>query len=50
MTDDPQGFAKEYSERSFWEKVRGFARAAGEGVLEPALKLFYASQDAETPA
>ncbi|MGC4087312.1 MAG: DUF1232 domain-containing protein [Polyangiaceae bacterium] len=51
MSDDEQhGYAKEYSERSFWDKVRGFARAAGEGVLEPALKLFYASQDADTPA
>ena len=50
MADEQQGFAKDYSERGFWEKVRGFARAAGEGVLEPALKLFYASQDGETPA
>jgi uncharacterized membrane protein YkvA (DUF1232 family) len=50
MSDEPSDFAKDYSESGFWEKVRRFARAAGEGVLEPALKLFYASQDADTPA
>jgi uncharacterized membrane protein YkvA (DUF1232 family) len=50
MSDERQDFAREYSERGFWDKVRGFARAAGEGVLEPALKLFYASQDPDTPA
>ncbi|HET9933281.1 MAG TPA: DUF1232 domain-containing protein [Polyangiaceae bacterium] len=49
MATDPQDFAKEFSEGGFWEKVRGFARAAGEAVLEPALKLYYASQDSDTP-
>ncbi|MFZ5891984.1 MAG: YkvA family protein [Myxococcota bacterium] len=50
MSEQHSDFAKEYSEHGFWDKVRNFARVAGESVLEPALKLFYASQDSETPA
>ena len=50
MVDDDTGFAKEYSDEGFWQKVRKFARAAGEGVLEPALKLYFAAQDKDTPA
>jgi uncharacterized membrane protein YkvA (DUF1232 family) len=44
------GYAREYSETGFWEKVKNFAKVAGAGVLEPALKLYYASQDSATPA
>ncbi len=43
-------FEKEFTEDGFWEKVKSFAKVAGESVLEPALKLFYASKDPETPA
>ncbi len=42
-------FEKEFSEDSFWEKVKKFAKSAGESVLEPALKLYYAAQDPDTP-
>ena len=42
-------YAKEYSERNFWDKVKKYAQVAGEGVLEPALKLYYAAQDPDTP-
>lgn len=48
MSDD--GFEKAYSEGGFWEKARKYARAAGETVLEPALKLYYAARDPDTPA
>lgn len=34
----------------FWEKVKNYAKSAGEGVLEPALKMYYAALDADTPA
>lgn len=43
-------YSKDYSEPSFWEKVKNFAKTAGESVLEPALKLYYSAQDADTPA
>jgi len=42
-------FEKEFSENNFWEKVKKFAKSAGESVLEPALKLYYAAQDPDTP-
>jgi len=43
-------FEREYSDQGFWEKVKKFARIAGESVLEPALKLYFAAQDPDTPA
>jgi uncharacterized membrane protein YkvA (DUF1232 family) len=43
-------FSAEYSDSNFWEKVKKYARAAGEGVLEPALKMYYAALDQDTPA
>lgn len=43
-------FVKEYSEDSFWDKAKRYAKEAGEAVLEPALKLYYAAQDPDTPA
>ena len=42
-------FEKEYSEDAFWGKVKKYARAAGEAVLEPALKMYYAASDDDTP-
>jgi len=43
-------FSAQYSEASFWEKTRTYAKQAGEGVLEPALKMYYAALDGDTPA
>jgi uncharacterized membrane protein YkvA (DUF1232 family) len=43
-------FEQEYSEKGFWDKIKNYARVAGESVLEPALRLFYAAQDDDTPA
>ena len=40
----------QYSEASFWKKVKTYARAAGKDTIETALKLFYALQDTDTPA
>lgn len=43
-------FAKEFTEGHFWDKVKRYARVAGESVLEPALILYNVSKDAATPA
>jgi uncharacterized membrane protein YkvA (DUF1232 family) len=45
----PKGFAKDYSEESFWEKVLRYAKSAGRDVIKFALQLFYAAQAPETP-
>jgi uncharacterized membrane protein YkvA (DUF1232 family) len=42
--------ASDYSESSFWEKIKEFALKAGREVIEKALWLFYAAQRPETPA
>jgi uncharacterized membrane protein YkvA (DUF1232 family) len=47
MSDTNYGAS--YSDDSFWDKVKHYAKAAGEGVLTPALKMYYAATDADTP-
>lgn len=42
-------YGKEYSEEKFWDKVVGFAKAAGKEVIEKALSLYYAAQNPQTP-
>jgi uncharacterized membrane protein YkvA (DUF1232 family) len=49
VDDSKIGFGKEYSEAGFWDKVVGVAKSAGKDVIERALWLFYAAQDAKTP-
>lgn len=48
MTDGT--FSSSYSDDGFWEKVKIYAKVAGEGVLEPALKMYYSALDKDTPA
>lgn len=48
MSEDK--FSSAYSDESFWDKVKAYAKSAGEEVLTPALKMYYAAHDAETPA
>jgi uncharacterized membrane protein YkvA (DUF1232 family) len=43
-------FTASYSDDSFWDKVKTYAKSAGEEVLEPALKMYYAALDADTPS
>jgi uncharacterized membrane protein YkvA (DUF1232 family) len=43
-------FASAYSDANFWDKAKKYASAAGERVLEPALKMYYAALDSDTPA
>lgn len=42
-------YSKEYSESSFWDKVKKFATKAGSKVVYTALKLYYTLQSTETP-
>jgi len=46
MNDTPQ---PEFSEASFWNKLKGQALTAGAEVVEKALQLFYALQAPQTP-
>jgi uncharacterized membrane protein YkvA (DUF1232 family) len=49
IEDKKSGFETDYSQRSFWDKLVGFARSAGCDVVEKALQLFYAAQSPDTP-
>ena len=49
MTNKITQFDDAYSDAGFWEKVKKYARAAGASVLEPALKMYYAMLDGDTP-
>jgi uncharacterized membrane protein YkvA (DUF1232 family) len=44
-----ENFSSAYSDDGFWNKVKDYAKVAGEAVLEPALKLYYAATDEDTP-
>lgn len=39
----------DYSDESFWDKLKHYARVAGKPVVEMALQLFYALQAPKTP-
>jgi uncharacterized membrane protein YkvA (DUF1232 family) len=43
-------FNKEYSDSSFWSKVKKYAIMAGREIIEKALILYYCLQDSDTPA
>lgn len=43
-------FSSAYSDDGFWDKTKKYAKVAGEGVLEVALKMYYSATDADTPA
>jgi len=42
-------YSKEFSESSFWDKVRSAARPAGTLVLEKVFALYFAFMDSDTP-
>jgi uncharacterized membrane protein YkvA (DUF1232 family) len=44
-----KNFEQAFTDESFWEKIKNFAKAAGETALEPALKMYYAAVDDDTP-
>ena len=43
-------YSKEYSESSFWNKVKKYSSKAGSKVIYTALKLYYTLQSPDTPA
>ena len=49
-TEEKYGFANQYSDPGFWEKVLTYAKIAGREVIEKALLLYYAAQNPATPA
>ncbi len=42
-------YAEKFTDASFWQKLRGYARIAGYEVTEKALYLYYAVQDPAMP-
>ncbi|WP_456469871.1 YkvA family protein [Caminibacter sp.] len=48
--EESKKFEKDYSDDSFWDKVKNFAKKAGCEVLEKALTLYYTAKDEDTPA
>ena len=46
MSDD---YAEHYSERSFWGKVKRYAKQIGKATVEKALILYYVGVDSKTP-
>lgn len=49
MNEDNK-FEAAYSENSFWDKLKHYAKTAGREVVEKALLLFYAAQEEKAPA
>lgn len=47
MSDEK--YEKEYSEEGFWDKLAKYAKKAGKNVIEPALTMYYAALDENTP-
>lgn len=50
MSEEKSIFEKDYSDSSYWNKVKNVAKLAGKEVIEIALQLYYALQQPETPA
>lgn len=50
MQHSETGFEKHFSESSFWQKLRRYAKAAGQEAIEKALVLYFSLQDPEVPA
>lgn len=49
MSEETSGFTNDYSDNSFWDKLKKFASTAGKEVIEKALQLYYALQAPATP-
>jgi uncharacterized membrane protein YkvA (DUF1232 family) len=49
MDELPKGYGKDFSDDSFWDKVKNFAKSAGKEVVEKALWLYYALHEKTTP-
>ncbi len=49
MSEQKISFEKEFSDNSFWDKVKDFAITAGKEVIEKALWLYFAAESKQTP-
>ncbi|MDR0703365.1 MAG: DUF1232 domain-containing protein [Planctomycetaceae bacterium] len=49
MTDQYQKYEKNYSEKSFWQKIKGTVHKLGGKFLEETLMLYYTLLSPETP-
>ncbi len=43
-------YSKQYSESSFWNKIKRYAKTAGREVIEKALILYFCLKDPDTPS
>ncbi|NIS08146.1 MAG: DUF1232 domain-containing protein [Candidatus Dadabacteria bacterium] len=43
-------YSEEYSESSFWTKVKNYAKSAGKEVIEKSLILYFCLKDPDTPS
>ncbi len=50
MSEENINYSNEYSEDSFWSKIKRFATKAGKEVIERALILYFCFLDGDTPA
>lgn len=50
MAEHSDGFAKDFSDKGFWDKALNFAKTAGKEVIDKALQLYYVLQEPGTPA
>lgn len=49
MSNNNRAYTKNYSDDAFWGKIKNYAKQAGKSVLEPALKMYFALNDKDTP-
>ncbi len=49
MSDIDNEYTAAYSEAGYWQKLKGYASAAGREVVERSLQLYYAAQAEQTP-
>ena len=49
MSEQQSEYSDNYSEQSFWDKVKGFAQAAGTEIVERAFQLYFAAHGPDTP-
>ncbi len=44
-----KNYAEDYTDDSYWAKIKDYAKAAGREIVEKTFCLYYAAQDADTP-
>lgn len=44
-----ENYSDDFSDDSFWSKIKNVGKSAGKKILEPAFKLYYTFKDGKTP-